>query len=544
VKTCRHTRHSLFILVYIVLIISMPSCDDAPVTVSGPDDIVGPIEGGYDPVYSADGGFVITHGMLDKRYNEITYPATHNSFAGPGWVEGTCENQELTITEQLENGIRSVEFDLNDYLNVSHSCGCQSDNGIDGYFEAIRDFAQAYPRQIVTVRISDLNECGHPGCLSPECAYERINGRLENTGLDAYICNWDATKAKTDVGRCYIPDPWPTLREMIDSGKNVMFFHHRDYHEFNIIDEGLCGSLDYGDTGLRYLWDAKDLEQLCRLQPRWAPVRERERDAPYRLFLVECFPERSAAGNSEEASRNNDGRKLYQLAEQLENEVLPHNRAVNFIAVDYFMASDAGRYPVSVVDACNRLNYERLGNNWEKAECFWELYPYEFDPSKTEYISQLEHIRAEVEASRADFKEGRSMGGSVQKGSLTSSGPIETKDDWWCLPEWAVDNDYFTKWGCGSHDDGEWTIDLGSVMYIDEIAIAWDKPQSVQAYEVWVGPDLWEKKVIEPQREGGATVMWEKHKIGEHCQKVQIRTKDPGGDYSGIREVKIYGPAN
>ena len=34
-------------------------------------------------VFNDDGGFVITNEMLGKRYDQVTFPATHNSFLIP-----------------------------------------------------------------------------------------------------------------------------------------------------------------------------------------------------------------------------------------------------------------------------------------------------------------------------------------------------------------------------------------------------------------------------------------------------------------------------
>jgi len=63
------------------------------------------------------------------------------------------------------------------------------------------------------------------------------------------------------------------------------------------------------------------------------------------------------------------------VVKQHETEILPDNRVVNYINVDYYMSSKGGDLLIDVVDACNRLNYERIGMNWENSDFFWELYP-------------------------------------------------------------------------------------------------------------------------------------------------------------------------
>lgn len=442
-----------------------------------------------DLVYNDDGGFVITYRMLGKRYNEITFPGTHNSYAGttwPSWVE----NQDLTIAEQLENGIRYIEFDIDRDLYVNHN-GFWS-GFLNERLDQIISYVRAHPQQIFTVRIADLSPTTFlsNNAPSPEFAYREMNAKLIERGLDQHIYNWDPTKSNADPSKCYVPDPWPTLGKMIESGKTVMFFHHRDYHDHGVFDEGVSPGLSYSDTDIHYFYDAPQLEQLSSSMPIWAPPLPRQQEGPNRLFLMEVTPDGGAtAGDKEDASRNNDGRKLYQLAKQHEDEILPDNRAVNFINVDYFMTSNAGRLPIDTVDASNRLNFERFGIDWQNSAYFWELYPYEFDHSKIELISRIPAIRTEVDEVIADFKNKINLAGHESKGMIVSTtyGGVY---DWKRLPEWAVDNDLFTRWSAiNSSPDHTWGIDLGASKFFDEIAIAWEFSHKAPAYTFYVSND-------------------------------------------------------
>ncbi|UCE24473.1 MAG: hypothetical protein JSU74_00020, partial [Candidatus Zixiibacteriota bacterium] len=315
--------------------------------------------------------------------------------------------------------------------------------------------------------------------------YGRINGRLENTGLDQDTYNWDPAKPKHSPGRCYIPDSWPTLREMIESGKNVMFFHAKNCVEHDIIDMAYVLGLSY-NSGPMNSGEAMEQEQFCRLMPVWDPPRDRQKDGPNRLFYIECCPDAGAwAGDQVDAAKNNDGRRLYQVAKQHETEILPDNRVVNFINVDYFMSSNAGHLPIDVVDACNRLNFERSGSDWKNSDCFWELYPHEFDNSRVEYLSQILAIQAEVDSVVADFNAQEDLDGHEDEGKIRST-TYETDYDWKRLPEWAVDNDLWTRWcGSSSRPDHTWGIDLGGRRLIDEIAIAWEKPHRNPDFKIY-----------------------------------------------------------
>jgi len=439
-------------------------------------------------IVSDAGGFVITKSMLEKRYNQLTYPGTHNSFSGPPglWLDITCRNQDISISEQLENGIRYIEFDVDKVLHVSHG-GCIDD--FNSRLTEVRNYAIKNPYQIITVRISDLVT------LTPNDAYSRINGRLVDTELDEYVFNWNPAPeiAYDNPAKCFIPDPWPTIGEMIDSGRNVMFIHNRGTTSHNVVDSGYFRGLDehdFWDNNHHDLYSARDVEELSWWQNVWDPANcDRQVEGESRLFIAECYPDVDGAGNRVRATVNNDGRKLYQLGKQHEEHLLPGARVCNFISVDFFMGNEIGQaLPICVVDACNRLNFERFGLDWKSAPCFWEMHPHEFDASRTEYISQAAHLKAETDAAILGWRQ-HGYSGLVERedsGDITATSQRRWYD--WCrLPEWALDNDYFTRWSASGTDPGHaWAVDLGDTVPIDEVAIAWDFSHRRPAYALYV----------------------------------------------------------
>jgi hypothetical protein len=551
------------VILCIVSTFPLQSCDDNSCIQAPVPGITG---GDYDPVFSADDGFVITYGMLDMRYNEITFPGTHNS--GAFNMIAACDNQDLPPYNQLRSGIRYIEFDVNGALYICHG-SCHSNYDLQGQLGVIKDYAAAHPNQVITVRIGDL--CDFLGG-SPE-SYHRINGRLEDSGLACYIYNWNPTKPKDHPGRCYIPDPWPTLREMIESRKNVMFFHHRDYGEHNIIDEGLSRGLSYSDAAKYWYYQANDLEGLCKLMRLWDPPRERQQDLPYRLFLAECEPDQGAwAGDRRFAAINNDGRKLYQLAKHQETDLLPDGRAVNFIIIDYFSASvvagfELSRLPIDIVDACNRLNYERCGSNWKRSEAFWELYPYEFDNTKIEHITQVQSLSNEVEMAIEDVNNKLDLDGHERTGNIVATSYQPEPWDWKRIPEWAADDDFFTRWCAEGNNAGHaWGVDLGASREIDEIAIAWEYPNCRPGYSVYASNDDnrfadgisqaelsddigWTLVAEGTKVEGGTSLMWDQKQFKDtgtsKWRYVKVKVTDPGEfEWPTFYELRLYGPAN
>lgn len=540
------------------------------------DDAVSPAGSGYDPVYSDDGGFIITQGMLDKPYNRMTFPATHNSHTAGNFWSGVCaggtKNQGLSISSQLANGIRYIELDINCYYNLCHG-GIHSPFALFDQFTAIREFVEAHPKQIFTVRISDVNR--DPCTLSLHDICVGVNDRLRSSGLAAYVYNFDGSLPNDDPAVCFVPSQWPTIGEMIDNGKNVMFFHNRDYGEFGIFDEGLCRGLSYGDPDLHWFYAAKHMEQLSEHMVRWSPPRERQQEGANRLFFVECIADECDAGDLDSAAKNNDGRKLYQLARRYEGGFLdPQHRAVNFISVDYFMSSHAHELPIDVVDACNRLNYERFGIDWERSTVFWELYPHEFDPGRVEYISQIAALHAELNEVVDDLENRRNLDGHEDRGDIVSttyytirSHRTSLQYDWKCIPEWAVDGDLFTRWcGSSSRPNHTWGIDLGSRKRIDEIAIAWEFSHKSPAYRVYVSNDDerfaelisndellsdngWTEVVAQPTERSGISPpeLWDTRVIEYPGPVRYVRIKVTDADESywpSFSEVRLYGPSS
>jgi hypothetical protein len=392
-----------------------------------------------------------------------------------------------------------------------------------------------------------------------------MNAKLYEKGLDKYIFNWEASKADNQPGKCYVPDPWPTLREMIESGKNIMFLHHRGYADHGVVDEFYFRGNVYGDENLYKGYEARNIEALCRLKRVWSPPQERQQDVPYHLFLAECDPDwNSNAGNHVAASRNNDGRKHYQLAKHYETELFHTPRAVNFIIVDYFGATACGLLPISVVDACNRLNYERIGSSWENSECFWELYPYEFDNSKVEYLRQIPAITAEVESAAQDVENERPLAGHEIRGEIVSTSYDEV-GDWKRLPEWALDDDFFTNARAAEWDHSyAWGVDLGARKNIDEIAISWHDPHGRPRYEVYVSnddnrfadsisqaelnEDIGWTIVLNVADETGSVKPWDKRAFNniadDGCRYMKIRAFGNPSIAPWIDELRLYGPAD
>lgn len=513
------------------------------------------IANNHSAIYNQDGGFVITNAMLDMPYNKITFPGTHNSFASSGFLS-TERNQDLSITAQLENGIRVFDFDLDMFLALRHGSTAVP---LNPRLESIKNYAAAHPNQIITVRINDY-------ASTSGNMYSRVNGRLEDTGLDDYIYNWNPNVAKDNSGRCYIPHTWPTLRQMIDAGKNVLFIHNSGESGHDIVDSSASRGLKYSDfksTKTFHHYGVQNLEEFSRIHNIWDPAHnDRQKNGANRLFHIEVCPDGSSAGDRNAATKNNDGRRLYQIAKQYETELLPDGRVPYVIAVDFFKNNTVNNLPINVVDACNRLNAERAGVDFRNSSYSWELYPYEFSSSKKELLSGIASVQNEIKAIYNDYVNGKDLDGHEDKGDIVST-TYQRLYDFDRMPEYAIDNDFNTRWtGSSSRPNHTWGIDLGAQYELTDIAIAWEFSHKIPAYTVYVSNDHrrfrddmnnkdllsdsgWTKAVIQPHERGNLStpIPWDMGTLSGKYRYIKIKVTDADSAYwPAIQEIKLYGP--
>jgi hypothetical protein len=164
----------------------------------------------------------------------------------------------------------------------------------------------------------------------------------------------------------------------------------------------------------------------------------------------------------------------------------------------------------------------------------------------------------------ADFLDKRPLIGHEFSGGIVSTDPINGTYDWRRIPEWAVDNDLYTRWTCEKQNNHTWGIDLGERRSIDEIAIAWNFPHrrpgftvsvsnddsrfadgmstsELRSTEGWTDVVVRNKASYSPRFWGVWTL---DHKGMTDWRYVRVKVTDASNDWPVLWEVKLYGPAN
>jgi hypothetical protein len=140
--------------------------------------------------------------LCSKRYSEVAYLTTHNAF-NAGDDGFNLPNQTHGLTQQLNDGVRALMLDVYDeggVATVYHGFAFLGTTTLESNFNEIKAFLDANPNEVVTL----LFETYIPANL--------MDTVLTQTGLKSVL-------QVQELG-----EPWPTLQQMINSGKRLVFF--------------------------------------------------------------------------------------------------------------------------------------------------------------------------------------------------------------------------------------------------------------------------------------------------------------------------------
>lgn len=181
----------------------------------------------------------------DRRYSELSFVGAHNSpFVGPLLQH----NQDISVTEQLDFGIRFLQGQThkNDdgVFSMCHtSCILEDAGSVSSYLQTVKTWLDSHPNEVVTLLITngdglDIKEF--------DDAFNAVNGIKDYTF---------APKSKLALG------DWPTLRELITTGKRLIVF------------VGKCCTLWIGEqTSLLLNFSSSYILTLPEQIPRQTPI--------------------------------------------------------------------------------------------------------------------------------------------------------------------------------------------------------------------------------------------------------------------------------
>ncbi|MCL7048487.1 hypothetical protein MKW94_004877 [Papaver nudicaule] len=255
-------------------------------------------------------------------FNKYTWLTTHNSFALLGQKSQTGstiiapQNQQDSITGQLNNGVRGLMLDTYDFNNdiwLCHSFGekCYNFTAFQPAINVLKEiqvFLDANPSEIITIFIEDY-------VASPQ----GLTKVFDAAGLRKY---WFPVSRMPKNG-----GDWPTVDDMVQKNQRLVVFTSKSAkeasegiaYEWNYIVES-----QYGNGGLK--------AGSCPNRAESSPMNTKTRS----LVLQNYFPDNP---DLVQACKHNSAPLISMLKTCSE---AAGKRMPNFIAVDFYKRSDGG----------------------------------------------------------------------------------------------------------------------------------------------------------------------------------------------------------
>lgn len=147
--------------------------------------------------------------LCERGYGQTTFVGAHNSYA-IGSTTNPAVNQDQNITTQLNDGVRLLQMQAhleNDVIQLCHTdCLLYNGGSLQDYLATVKEWLDSNPNEVLTLLIVNSNNV-------PASSYDAV---FKSAGLDGVSFTPQSSPLPAAS--------WPTLGEMIDSGKRLVTF--------------------------------------------------------------------------------------------------------------------------------------------------------------------------------------------------------------------------------------------------------------------------------------------------------------------------------
>lgn len=236
--------------------------------------------------------------LCDRRFNEVVYAGSHNSMSSQE-MKWFAPNHLYGMKRQLEAGVRAMMLDLYQWKGGEYLChgDCQFGSRplVEG-FTILREFLDKHPNETLSLFFETY------------ITDSKLAQAVKDSKLEKYVYAHPLGK------------PWPTLREMVTSGKRVLLFNKSG---------GTPSWLHKQDT---YVWEnhyaAKTADDLT--------CKRRRGDRTQPLYLLNHFLT-SPIALKELAEKINFNPFFLERVQKCQKQ---EKQLPNFIMVDFYSVGD------------------------------------------------------------------------------------------------------------------------------------------------------------------------------------------------------------
>ncbi len=293
--------------------------------------------------------------LCGRPLNDVVFPATHNSFASVTIPTFLFGQQDGTIEDQLRFGIRGLLIDT--YYGFPTGGRVRTDSAsLPKRDIAVQELGEAAVTAAESIRARlgsqptgtrGIYLC-HTFCELGAVALGPVLSQLRafliaNPGDVVIVINQDEGPTPSDIAAAFdragLTDlvyrgqlgPFPTLRQMIDSGQRLVVMAENDAGDvpwYHLAYDGALQETPFRFTTPAALTDAATLPSTCR--PNRGPD-----SAP--LFLLNNWVDTTPVPRASNAAVVNAYKVLLHRARTC---VSQRHRLPNLIAVDFFRRGD------------------------------------------------------------------------------------------------------------------------------------------------------------------------------------------------------------
>jgi len=157
--------------------------------------------------------------LCGRSYGNVTFAGAHDSFASSEDPFALAADQEVNITAQLDLGVRMLQAQshMNDgVLHFCHtSCALFDGGPVVDYLNTVKSWMDANPKDVVTFLFTN------PEGADVQTVWDPI---FKAAGMDQLAFIPPNSTGTNPIKQ----SEWPTLGDMIDSGKRLVVFLDAD----------------------------------------------------------------------------------------------------------------------------------------------------------------------------------------------------------------------------------------------------------------------------------------------------------------------------